>query len=221
MTECLLNGERCFLEQQAWQEVMKSIIDKEESPISDRSEIVLSLLMLKCRIPGFCYEVTDIICVAPDPDVEAIEDLAIRLRQLRTNFLNWRSRYQSIVGCFPEMSPGCLDYDSHCKVWANFLSCSIITTRLLEALCAAERPELEQTTESLITQMFQLELETRNSPTSLFMAQTFAVAQATNVTSDDWKEVKPVIVDDQPDTKGLIERSKFERWNKMIGRKLP
>jgi hypothetical protein len=157
MTECLLNGERCFLEQQAWQDVMKSVIKEEESPISDRSEIVLSLLMLKCRIPGFSYEVTHTICVDPDPDVVAIKDLAGRIRQHRTNFLNWHSRYQSIMTRSPDMSPGCPDYDSHCKVFANYLSCMMITTRLLEAVCAAERPELEETTQSLIAQMFDLE----------------------------------------------------------------
>jgi hypothetical protein len=221
MTECLLNGERCFLEQPAWQEVMKSVIQEEGSPISDRSEIVLSLLMLKCRIPGFSYEVTKLICVDPSPDVNDIEDLASRLRRHRSNFLNWHSRYQSIISRFPDMSPGSPDYDSHCKVFANYLSCVMITSRLLEAVCAAERPELEGMTQSLISQMFDLELEVHNSPTSLFMAQTLGVAQATKMTADDWKEVKPVIIENQPDTNGLIERWKFERWCKTFGRKMP
>jgi hypothetical protein len=53
------------------------------------------------------------------------------------------------------------------------------------------------------------------------MAQTLGVAQATKITADDWKEAKPIVVEDQPDTKGLIERLKFERWFKMIGRKMP
>jgi len=97
----------------------------------------------------------------------------------------------------------------------------MITSRLLEAVCAAERPELEQTTQSLIGQMFDLELEVHNSPTSLFMAQTLGVAQATKMTADDWIEAKPAIVEGQLDTKGLIERCKFERWCKTFGRKMP
>jgi hypothetical protein len=53
------------------------------------------------------------------------------------------------------------------------------------------------------------------------MAQTLGVAQATKMTADDWKEVKPVIIENQPDTNGLIERWKFERWCKTFGRKMP
>ena len=223
MTECLLHGEPCFLEQPSWQEVMKSVILVEESPISDRSDIVLSLLMLKCRIPGFSHEVTNMICLNPSPSKIEIEDLSSRLRQHRLNFLDWYARYQSIMNNFlPELSPGSPDYDSHCKVFANYLSCMMITNRLLESVCEFERESLEETTQSLISQMFDLEFEVKDSPTQLFMAQTLAVAQGTRLTAEDWREAKPVIVDGQHlDTKGLIERWKLERWYATFGRKMP
>ena len=202
---------------------MKSVILVEESPISDRSDIVLSLLMLKCRIPGFSHEVTNIICLNPNPSKTEIEDLSSRLRQHRLNFLDWYAKYQSILSDFlPDMSPASPDYDSHCKVFANYLSCMMITNRLLESVSDVERPGLEDLTQSLISQMFDLEFEVKDSPTQLFMAQTLAVAQGTRITAEDWRETKPVIVDGQHlDTKGLIERWKLERWFGMFGRKMP
>lgn len=199
---------------------MRSMIE-DDSPISDRSTTVMSLLMLKCRIPGFAYEVTTMLCLNPDPKPEDISDLANRLRQHRTRFLKWHSRYQSVIDSCSDMSPGAADYDSHCKVFANYLSCLMITSRLLEAVCSTDRQELEETTQSLVEKMFSLELEVGNSPTSMFMANTLGVACAVKATADDWKESKPVIVDGHADTNGLIERWKFENWCRMLGRKLP
>ncbi|RAL68026.1 hypothetical protein DID88_008749 [Monilinia fructigena] len=63
MTEALLNGERCFLEQPAWQNLLLSIICKEEYyTISDRSEIVVHLIMTKSNIPGTFWDMTQILC---------------------------------------------------------------------------------------------------------------------------------------------------------------
>jgi hypothetical protein len=50
MTEALLQGERCFLEQPAWKNVLRSIIKPSAPLLGDRSLIVVSLMVLKSNM---------------------------------------------------------------------------------------------------------------------------------------------------------------------------
>jgi hypothetical protein len=226
MTESLLNGKRCFLEQKLWQKVMHSVIEEGlASSIADRSDIVVGLLAFKSCIPGFFVDVTNLICIDPNPDIQVIEDTASRIRALRQNFLNWYSRYQNVLGQCKELYPGSSEYDSHCKVFANYLSCNMISSRLLAAISGKERAEVEKSVQALAGRMFLLEEEVKiaSAQTIMFMAQTLAVAKATMVTAEDW-----LVKDDVDDglhgvrsENGLIERWKFEKWAKAFGRKMP
>jgi hypothetical protein len=217
MTECLLKNERCFLEQKQWQEVFKSVID-EDAVITDRSEAVVTLLMNKCQIPGCAADVTGLICTNTPPSDSEIERITTKVRQLRTNFLNWNKKYKTIVANCPDMYPGSPNHDSHCKVIANYLSCVMITSRLLAAISPSERKELELYSQWLAREMIDLEAQVRSSPTNLFMAQTMAVANAVIATKDDWLDGK---VKGEDGKEGLIERRKLEAWCKAFGRKMP
>jgi hypothetical protein len=222
MTECLLNNEHCFLEQEAWQKVFVSAI-KETSTITDRSEIVITLLMLKCFIPGYFADVTNIIFNTQDGQALDPSNIASQLRQLRADLLKWHGRYEAILRRTPKIPPGSAEYDSHCKVFATYLSCLIISSRLLGALSGVERLELEDTAQSLAEQMFELELEVKNTSmaTSLFMAQTLGVAQATKATTEVWKGKDKAENEDQQSSNGIIARWRLERWCRLCGRKLP
>lgn len=215
MTECLLKNERCFLEQKPWQEVMRSVIE-EEAIISDRSEAVVTLLMNKCQIPGCALDVTQLICTDIPPEPKDVERIVVKLRQLRKNFLNWNKKYEKTIARCPDMYPGSANHDSHCKVFANYLSCLMVTSRLLAAISLSERRELEEESQWLANEMMELKEQVKCTPTNLFMAQTSAVANAVIATKDDWlgdgeKEMS--------DEKGLIKRRKLERWCKMFGRR--
>ena len=222
MTECLLSGRRCFLEQPAWQEVMQSIV-VDSSPLSDRSEIVISLLRLKSCIPGFAVDVTNMVCMIPGPDFRFVEDVICRIRSLRSNFLNWYRRYQSILSQCTEFYPGSSEYDNHCKVFANYLSCMIISSRLLAAISPTDRIEVERVTQGLASRMLELEKEVQfaSSQTICFMSQTLVVARATLATESDWKVKGETDGQDHVSSRGLIERWKLEKWCKIFGRRVP
>ncbi|KUJ15570.1 uncharacterized protein LY89DRAFT_735672 [Mollisia scopiformis] len=217
MTECLLKGERCFLEQKPWQEVMRSVIE-EDAIISDRSEAVVTLLMNKCQIPGCGVDVTGLICTDTPPEPEEVERITLKIRQLRKNFLNWYKKYETILAKCPDMYPGSANHDSHCKVFANYLSCLMITSRFLVAISPSDRLEVEEYTQWLANEMVELENQVKLSPTSLFMAQTMAVAQSVMATKEDWLGDGEKVMSDE---KGLIERWKLERWCGMFGRRMP
>lgn len=194
----------------------------------------MSLLMLKCFIPGYFWDVTTIICrPANVQDVPDIYDVASRIRQLRSDLLNWHSRYESYVRSTSKVPPGSAEYDSHCKVFATYLCCMIISTRLLSSLSAIERLELERYALLLAEQMFKLEDEVRevSLQTTLFLAQTLGVSQSIKITTGDWVpgsgsdygSVSPTIIPKQEfdDSNEVISRWKFEAWNNICGRKLP
>lgn len=218
MTECLFNGNHCFLEQKAWQKVMISCI-QDTPTLTDRSEIVMSLLMLKAFIPGKFEDVTSIICRAGQVGTPEVNTIATRLRKLRSDLLAWNSRYESTFQEKAKIQSSSGEYDNHCKVIATYLCCMIISTRLLAALSSAERPELEKTALVLADQMFQLEEEVRDVSvqTTLFLAQTLGVSHSIKMTTHDWDGLGEH--NDRSD--GVIARSTFERWNQVCGRKIP
>jgi hypothetical protein len=186
MTEALLNNERCFLEQDAWRAVLRSVILDDEL-IADRSEIVIELMILKSNIPGFFVDVTNII-YHHDPDRTHINAIACKIHQLRVDLLKWHSNYEFSLSCAPAIYPGSAEYDRRCKVFATYLSCLIISSRLLGAISPTERVELEEETQVLAGRMLDLEIEVKSTSSAacMFMAQTLGVSQATIATSEDW-----------------------------------
>ena len=102
------------------------------------------------------------------------------------------------------------------------------------SISPTERSELEEETQVLTGQMLALELEVKNASlqTYLFMAQTLGVSHATIKTSELWRDssekgerIEDENGNEQPDTpespgpRSLIESWRFERWNKLMGRK--
>ncbi len=221
MTECLLNGEHCYLEQPAWQKTFEGIIDP-TSLISDRSETVISLLMAKCNIPGFCVDVTNLIFSPIPPTAIKISRLANRIRALRKRFNDWHQRYEGVVKQLTEMGmkPGSRDYDSHCKALANYYSCMIISGRCLAAVDGEARRDVETVVQEFAEKMIALEGEVRarSAPTSLFMAQTLAVSKAAKATSEIWLGGGG---DGVGGVAGLIEKERWERWCRGFGRRMP
>lgn len=188
--------------------------------LTDRSEIVMSMLMMKAFIPGYFADVTSVICKPGQVGTPAVNDIANRIQGLRLDLLGWKNRYESIRHITPTSMLGMGEYDNHCKVIATYLCCMIISTRLLSSLSAAERPELESTALMLADEMFQLEEEVRDVSvqTTLFLAQTMGVSHSIKMTTYDWNGVGGQH-NDRSD--GVISRSTFEGWNNICGRKLP
>jgi hypothetical protein len=223
MTEALLNNERCFLEQKPWQKVFRSMILDEDFKISDRSEITVSLIMLKAFIPGFFVDITNIICTDMEPDVDFVHTVASRLRQQRADLLKWYMRYQGILKLYPDMRPGSPEFDNHCKVYSTYLSCIMISSRLLACLSGSERLELEESAQELADEMIELDIKVRatSEQTCLFMAQTRGVAGSIKKTAEDWREVRIKEAEDYSVSRDLLERWKLEAWCKTIARKIP
>jgi len=187
--------------------------------LTDRSEIVISLVMYKAFIPGYFKDVSYIICKPDVPGIPAVALTAAGLRELRLDLLAWHDRYQQYVRDRPYICPGTIDYDNHCKVISTYLSCILITNRLLTALSVVERSVLEAHSLKCAEQAFKLqeEVQATSTQTSLFLAQTVGVATTVQMTTHDWNGMNNS--DDRND--GVLARTTFEGWNNICGRKLP
>lgn len=183
--------------------------------ITDRSEIVVSLIMLKSFLPGAFVDVTTVICNNRDHDPEYLANLIVRVRRLRDDISEWNTRYMQILSrC--DLEPGSSNHDSHCKVFSHYLSSIMIVQRMLACISPTERKQIARETETLADQMLELKHEAASSPTNVFMALTLAVSRTVSVTAEDWNGS-----DDAEDSTGLIAKKKLVRWCNMLGRKMP
>ncbi|RDW61498.1 hypothetical protein BP5796_11390 [Coleophoma crateriformis] len=211
-TEAMFNNEHCFLEQDNWREVFESVI-VDDDIISDRSEIVISLLMIKSKIPGICADATTAVCGDKPPEMSAVVDLASRAQQARDSLIKWRCDYEPLLGPLAELCKRDVDDDKKCKVMGVYLSCMMLVNRLLSSVSAPkERLELEDEIDAIADQVLDLygRVAEIRPQSTLFLAQTIAIAKAMQATTPLWRDISP---------DGGIERWKFEKFCEIIGRK--
>ena len=226
MTEALLNNTRCFLEEPAWQSVFYStVLDSEELP--DRSDLVISLWTELCVGPGMYKDTTDLICTDMSPDPVVLENLICQVLQHTENLLDWNDRWLAvldtnntkIIQC-DEREPYVMSAnpDKRLEIHGTFLSCLVLKYRILVSLAPARFAHLEAECQDIAAQIMRLEerVKTRNPQGGLFMAQTVWVGKATVATKGDFAcEFGRC----QLRKAGMIERWKFEKWCRLLGRK--
>lgn len=223
MTECLLNNERCFLEEKRWQNVFRSLIVHDELQISDRSEITIHLIMLKAYVPGLYHDATSILFADALPNPDIIAGLTVRVRRILHKISEWHSKYIAVLSYYPKFIPGSAEYDSSCKVYSTYLVCIMAASRLLGSLSSNERPTLEERTQKIAEEVMKLSQEVRavSKQTCLFLAQSRATALSVRSTKNDWQQL--IEEDPQISThKGqILVRSHWQKWCSTVGRKMP
>ncbi|QSZ29364.1 hypothetical protein DSL72_003878 [Monilinia vaccinii-corymbosi] len=224
MTEALLNGERCFLEQSAWQSLLLSVICKEEYyTIGDRSEIVVHLIMTKSNIPGTFWDMTQLLCAATAPPLPHIVRMQTWCGELRARFLAWRRRYEALIREAGDVAEGTMEFDRRAKAYATFLSCIMFANRLLGCVSPGERVALERETQGLAGEMLALGVRVQGASRAadLFMQQTLGVAMAIRASREDFEEAVGRREDEDGGVRnGFVEKEVFERWCAGFGRKI-
>ncbi|ESZ98999.1 hypothetical protein SBOR_0657 [Sclerotinia borealis F-4128] len=222
MTEALLNGERCFLEQSAWQDLLTSVICKEEYyTVSDRSEIVVRLIMAKSHIPGLFWDLTQILCKEVEPSREYVTRIQNWCGELRMRFLDWKTRYEVLIREAGPVREGTMEFDRRAKAYATFLSCIMFVNRLRGCVSPAERVGLERETQGLAEEMLELDEKVKGASKAadLFMRQTAGVALAIRASRRDFEEGVGRRVPGGL-RNGFVEKEVFERWCGSFGRKI-
>jgi hypothetical protein len=226
-----MNNERCFFEQGAWKEVLESLI-LDDPNIADRSEIVISLHILKSSVSSIFTDVQAFIC-NPDPNprasnsnsnshVQTLSKLTTRTQAQRTALLQWRHNHHPLLSRPATEGTDILGYTKCCEISATYYTCMMMTNRLLAALSLPESQSLEQETQNMARRLVEMEREVGllESHARVFMAQALLVARAMLATGEEWENNGRRMMDWREGRGGVVEGGAFERWCGLFGRRV-
>lgn len=199
---------------------------KDEGFISDRSAVIVELMILESEVPGQFHDVAQIIQNDSEDRLghNTINDLKCRICQLRAELLNWHCRYEVVLGLTGPLSLGSQQYDRRCIAFGTYLSCITLTNRLLGAITHLERVELEGEAQIFANRVLALEAEARSvSATNICvsMAQIVRISRATIASSKDWlhgDDGESGHHKSKGKSREIIAGWKFEQWNTLLGR---
>ncbi|KAL9096077.1 MAG: hypothetical protein Q9165_001599 [Trypethelium subeluteriae] len=218
-SESLLNNEACFLERPEWQVVVKSMAVKGEQ-FGSRSELSISLWMMKYRIPGFMRRMTELVCSGKHVDPSDAERLLQEARDLRKRFQEWRFTYDCIMENQTRQTMHACEYNKARSLLAVCVTDLVLLARVIFALDPVDSSEMEDEAQAMAGLIVALEQEAASISVTaaLFMTQKLAVAQAVMATELDWRGVRWQQIGNGR-RKKIIDRQVFERWCALLGRK--
>ncbi|KAM0253917.1 hypothetical protein ACHAQJ_007092 [Trichoderma viride] len=186
--EALNVNQSCFLSDDEWQGVLRSI-PTNDNLFSDRSEPIVSLLINVCRVPEYFHKTTQIICNTRDdtPDYE-IDDVKSNLFRLRLACLLWHENYfGSNAAGYPNTR---IDTDRQQEALGFSFAVSIIINRLLFCLDPMANASCEEAAQKLASKILLIERKSLSteSQAELFMAIKLSVARVTQATAARWKD---------------------------------
>ena len=214
-----MNDDRCFLEEDGWQTVFKSVV-YETGALSDSSEIVISLWTIASAIPSLFKDVQYVVCSSTHINIPTIKNLFTRLRDIRVKLSHWHSQYEQLI--FSQNPTENPETDKHYETLGVYLVNIILVNRLSVSLNPHIGSDLEDETQEVARQIFRLvdKASARYPRASLFMAFKVIAAQAVLNTEDDWHQATrfPIENYDAP-AASLISSQTFGRWIHLKGRK--
>ena len=218
-TEAMLNDDKCFIEDDVWQNVFRSAVF-ESTALSDSSEIVISLWTIVCPIPSLFKDVQHAVCNSTDTDPHTIGNFYARAQVIRTLLLQWRQQFEEhlLSHTSPEQSRNGKQYDT----LGTYMTNLTIINRLSVSLNTCAGSELENEAQDLASQIIELErrASVANPRASLFIAFKAIMAQATLATANEWQQAIRLSIEDHARAKSLISSQVFEHWVNLKGRKI-
>lgn len=214
-----MNDHRCFLEQNIWQNVFRSVV-READALSDTSDIVVSLWTTICHIPSLFKDVQNAVCNPTEDDTCTIENLLVRVQETRRLLLQWRTQFENLL---PSLNPPkqCRD-GKKTDTLGVYMANLILMNRLSVSLNLRAGAELENQTQDVAHRILQLRqmISTVDPRASLFMAFKVVTAQAILDTHNEWQRAIDLAIQDNAYASPLIRSQVFERWVRLKGRKI-
>ena len=196
-----------------------------ENPlIPERSETVISLIIHTAAVPRLFRDVTSLILDTQPEEVSTVtvEELQARAQELRGaldawHASNWGSALHPIIGAPPA--------DGRCDTLVRYYAASMLCSRLVAAISWSNRQlvneqedEAQRMAQKLVS-CWQREKSYSNLQGAMYMGQKVRWAEATIGTHDDWRTNEIEGFDATNSRPAVIERAKFERWSKAMGRR--
>ncbi|KAH7133720.1 hypothetical protein EDB81DRAFT_859246 [Dactylonectria macrodidyma] len=226
--EAFLSNKSCFLAEEAWKQVMSSVIHCDDS-LSDQKDLAIALWSHLVNGPRRFKEVTDAISSATPPSQSEIDGIIGRLQYDRDSLLGWLI----MAGTLPDLQGMQLEADQYgvmfprqsCKtnpqhnsrlaLWGTYVMCRILKSRLLVAMAPRRFSTLEVECQHLASRIMSLRQMTSTGEglvDTLFVSQSTWMASGILATGESWSEGHVDVGD------GMIDRRKFHDWCLSIGR---
>lgn len=237
--DAILGNKTCFLEEEGWKELLRSVICNDASLVHVQ-DISLAIWDQIVTGPGKFKAVTDAIS-SPTPLDRVARDTIIQcLMEDRASLLGWMERAKLILGLrdgdfevdeygiiFPrpvfERDDSSPDRVTRLALWGTNIMCRILKTRLLVAMAPAWFRPLELECQYLAAKIVSLDqISAADNKSGKGLLQTSFISQSTWIVKGVL-ETKNIWAEGQDSDGGgnMIEKWKFEAWCRAIGRKFP
>ncbi|KAI8623991.1 hypothetical protein F5Y19DRAFT_456424 [Xylariaceae sp. FL1651] len=209
--ECIMGNEACFLEEELWQDLLRSFI-KPHDLFSPTSHIAISLTCILARLPGLLKKVS---VAVDDPSSMSHEDLSEQRRSIRIfreDLLRWRAKYDSVLlrsnSRADHFAPGedlrfeLLGFSY--GIWA--VGCRILSSIWMESM---ELLEDDAVTYAALMLDFARDIPPERHCTKFFLRQKAEVCKGILATTELWR--------DRSDTSGsIVSKNAFRAWCSSI-----
>lgn len=228
-----LSNKSCFLAEEGWNQVMRSVIYNDDSSVKQK-RLVLALWSHLVNAPKKFKDVTDAIFSPTPPSQDVIDGIMAHILEDRESLLCWLD----IARTLPDMLDGDLERDKYgvmfprltletgksnpshvtqLALWGTYVLCRILKSRLLVALAPYRFRSLEIECQHLaakITILGQSMVDNNENGLleTFFVSQSTWIAKGVVETKDMWSQRL------QDSREGMIEKWKFEAWCTAIGR---
>ena len=199
--------------------MFRSIIN-DSSPFSDRSDSTITLWATIVHVPRLFAETEDAVYHSNGVGCRVIERLTHRLYHIRESVVDWRKGYESVLyeHCYPPSEQA--RYDMRYEILGVGLGILIVLNRLILALNYGTAGELEIESQTLATQIVELERQiySVNPRATVFIAFKKIVANATIETRGEWRSGKKSNNNEQDKVTCIIPEDIFKHWCSLKGR---
>ncbi|KAI1497967.1 hypothetical protein F5X99DRAFT_420982 [Biscogniauxia marginata] len=218
--ECLIKGEACYLEEEPWQGLLRSLATSED-PFSPRSKLNISMSCHLARMPGLLREVGVAVeeqeSIADDADLEPLRS---RIRTLRKDLLQWRAGYDSALlraaaaaRDTKPTSPAPDGEDLRAELLGTCYGLSSLAARMLSAVSMDSVEILEDEAATHASLMLKLEGEVApvNTWAGFYLGQKLGIINALLATTRIWRDKTQ-----QTPGRRIASRRQFRAWARLI-----
>lgn len=229
-----LSNTPCFLEQPEWQAVLREAVN-EDATLTNDKEFAIALWGGLIGLPRLFKDTTALLMASCPPPQNVVDDLIERLLAKRKSLIIWLSwiRKNPIVKDggliddvhgvlifspdfdYKALGPWCL---TRLALRGTYAVCRMVKSRLLYAISPERFQSMEEEAQDIARRVLSLQDDVAATKHSAlvwnqFMAQGSWIAKGIIETKDIWGEKRDT-------DEGMLEKWKFEKWNKVIGRKI-
>ncbi|KAH7137354.1 hypothetical protein B0J13DRAFT_77536 [Dactylonectria estremocensis] len=229
--EAFLSNRPCFLAEEAWKQVMSSVIHCDDS-LLEQKDLAIALWSHLVNGPRRFKEVTDAISSSTPPSQSEIDGIIGRLQSDRDSLLGWLIMARTL----PDLQNLQLEEDQYgvmfprqtCKadarhnsrlaLWGTYVMCRILKSRLLAAMAPRRFQALEVECQHLASRIMSLRHVTDRGEglvDTLFVSQSTWMVSGILATEESWSKGHVDVGD------GMIDKGKFHDWCLSIGRVCP